>query len=111
VNSDGNIYGTCWGGWLSSYITRNTPTMPSLAPYATSSWVNQYFVSNIILGAEGAYYPPGNTVSWTFKAPGGCMLTGIIVQDTGSNSADNIGGVFYKPIQKVINGVPMNIAG
>ncbi|HGG6754303.1 TPA: hypothetical protein ACJG9G_002350 [Salmonella enterica subsp. enterica serovar Java] len=47
--TDGNAYGTCWGGWLSSYIQRNTPVVPSLAPYATSSWVQQNFVQNIDL--------------------------------------------------------------
>ncbi|QPI18077.1 tail fiber protein [Pectobacterium phage POP15] len=63
------------------------------------------------LGAQGSYIPPGNEISWTFRAPAGCALTGIIVQDVGSNSADNIGGVYYKPIQKKINGVWVTITG
>ncbi|EJH8994095.1 tail fiber protein [Salmonella enterica] len=112
VATDGNILGALWGGWLRDWLNSQfTARDNNIGTRATWGWVNQNFVSNIILGAEGAYYPPGNTVSWTFKAPGGCMLTGIIVQDTGSNSADNMGGVFYKPIQKLINGVPMTIAG
>ncbi|AIA64558.1 tail fiber protein; Ig-domain containing [Cronobacter phage CR8] len=63
------------------------------------------------LGAVGSYIPPGNEISWTFQAPQGCALTGIIVQDTGSNSGDNIGGVYYKPIQKKVNGVWVTITG
>ncbi|WP_375372883.1 tail fiber protein [Salmonella sp. SG203] len=54
--SDGNIYGTVWGGWLSDYIRRNTPSipsMPSLAPYATINWVNQTFVRDVRLGSTG----------------------------------------------------------
>lgn len=63
------------------------------------------------LGAVGSYIPPGNEISWTFQAPQGCALTGILVQDTGSNSGDNIGGVYYKPIQKKVNGVWVTITG
>lgn len=63
------------------------------------------------LGAQGSYLPPGNEISWTFQAPSGCALTGIIIWDTGSNSGDNIGGVYYKPIQKKVNGVWVTITG
>ncbi|HHR4769109.1 TPA: hypothetical protein ACS55J_000665 [Salmonella enterica] len=112
VYTDGNIYGTMWGGWLNNWLGGQFSARDNnINIRATWNWVNQNFVSSIILGAEAAYYPSSNTVSWTFKSPGGCMLTGIIIQDTHSNSADNIGGVFYKPIQRVINGVLMTIAG
>ncbi|HFZ9306912.1 TPA: hypothetical protein ACIPFX_004391 [Salmonella enterica subsp. enterica serovar Birkenhead] len=58
------------------------------------------------------YYSPGsNAVSWAFHAPAGYMLTGISISDTGSNSADNVNGVYYKPIQKIVNGATMTIAG
>nr|DAO34755.1 MAG TPA: tail fiber protein [Caudoviricetes sp.] len=63
------------------------------------------------LGAVGSYIPSSNEESWTFQAPQGCALTGIIVQDVGSNAADNIGGVYYKPIQKKVNGVWVTITG
>ncbi|HHI3389098.1 TPA: phage tail protein, partial [Escherichia coli] len=35
--------------------------------------------------------------------------SGINVQETGSNSADNIGGVYYRPLQKLINGTWYNV--
>ncbi|EPV9495695.1 TPA: phage tail protein, partial [Escherichia coli] len=38
------------------------------------------------------------------------VLSGINVQDTGSNSADNIAGVYYRPVQKYINGTWYNVA-
>ncbi|QQG33333.1 short tail fiber protein [Pectobacterium phage PcCB7V] len=66
------------------------------------------------LGAVGSYIPPSpssNVMSWTFQAPQGCALTGIIVQENESNSGDNIGGVYYKPIQKKVNGVWVTITG
>ncbi|ENZ4873439.1 s domain protein, partial [Escherichia coli] len=54
--------------------------------------------------------PANNGTTWTHQAPSGCVYTGIIVQDTGSNSADNIGGVYYRPVQKYINGTWYNVA-
>ena len=44
------------------------------------------------------------------KFPGIHVLSGINVQDTGSNSADNIAGVYYRPVQKYINGTWYNVA-
>lgn len=61
--------------------------------------------------AEVAYKPSGNEISWTFRAPAGCTISGIIVQDTGSNSADNIGGVYYKAAQIYINGAWRTVSG
>lgn len=61
--------------------------------------------------AEVVYEPSGNETSWTFRAPAGCTISGIIVQDTGSNSADNIGGVYYKAAQIYINGAWRTVSG
>ncbi|WP_249025117.1 hypothetical protein [Citrobacter braakii] len=115
VATDGNIYGTRWnanGAWLWDSIAEQlTARDNNINIRATWDWVSQNFVSDITLGQEGVYCPISNVVSWTFKTPAGCMLTGIIVQDTGSHSADNIGGVYYKPIQKRVNGAVMTIKG
>lgn len=82
------------------------------ARYYTQSAANAKFVQNIQLGAQTNYTPPGgNESSWTYDAPAGCVLTGIVVQDTGESSADNIGGVHVQPIQKNINGTWTTIAG
>lgn len=65
----------------------------------TETTADGRYVRNVQLGAQSRYSPRGNEVSWEFRAPSGCMLSGVVVQDTGSNSADNIGGVYYRPVQ------------
>ncbi|HAW3754144.1 TPA: phage tail protein [Escherichia coli] len=68
------------------------------------------YVRDIRLGGAATYKPANNGMTWTHQAPSGCVYTGIIVQDTGSNSADNMGGVYYRPVQKYINGTWYNVA-
>ncbi|EFJ3359786.1 phage tail protein [Escherichia coli] len=68
------------------------------------------YVRDIRLGGAATYKPANNGMTWTHQAPSGCVYSGIIVQDTGSNSADNIGGVYYRPVQKYINGIWYNVA-
>ncbi|EML9218104.1 phage tail protein [Citrobacter freundii] len=91
LTSDGNVYGSIWGGWLFDYLRNNVG------------------VQDTRYGAQLFYNPGSNGISWTFSAPSGHSLTGINVQDTGSNSADNIGGVYYRPLQKLINGTWYNV--
>ncbi|EOU6890757.1 phage tail protein [Escherichia coli] len=67
-------------------------------------------VQDVRYGSEMFYNPGGNEISWTFRSPSGHGLSGINVQETGSNSADNIGGVYYRPLQKLINGTWYNVA-
>ncbi|ENB7110896.1 tail fiber protein [Salmonella enterica] len=115
VATDGNIYGTRWkagGAWLWDSIAEQlTVRDNNINIRSTWDWVNQNFVNDIFLGVEQYYSPGSNTISWNFHAPNGHVLTGINVSDTGSNSADNINGVYYKAIQKRVNGVVMTIAG
>ncbi|EFH9344152.1 tail fiber protein [Escherichia coli] len=68
------------------------------------------YVRDIRLGGAATYKPANNGMTWTHQVPSGCVYTGIIVQDTGSKSADNIGGVYYRPVQKYINGTWYNVA-
>lgn len=68
------------------------------------------YVRDIRLGGAATYKPANNGMTWTHQAPSGCVYSGIIVQDTGSNSADNIGGVYYRPVRKYINGTWYNVA-
>ncbi|EMX5147736.1 TPA: phage tail protein [Escherichia coli] len=68
------------------------------------------YVRDIRLGGAATYKPANNGMTWTHQAPSGCVYSGIIVQDTGSNSADNIGGVYYRQVQKYINGTWYNVA-
>lgn len=112
VHTDGNIYGTLWGGYLNDWINNAFAARDNnINTRAAWDWVNRNFVSDIFLGTEQYYSPGSNAISWIFHAPNGHVLTGINVSDTGSNSADNINGVYYKAIQKRVNGVVMTIAG
>ncbi|MCZ8639047.1 phage tail protein [Escherichia albertii] len=67
------------------------------------------YVKDVRLGSQ-QYYGVNNWQTWNFKCPSGHVLSGINVQDTGSNSADNIAGVYYSPVQKYINGTWYNVA-
>ncbi|HAI3848473.1 TPA: phage tail protein, partial [Escherichia coli] len=61
------------------------------------------YVKDVRLGSQ-QYYGVNNWQTWNFQCPSGHVLSGINVQDTGSNSADNIAGVYYRPVQYCING-------
>ncbi|ELO4345426.1 phage tail protein [Escherichia coli] len=67
------------------------------------------YVKDVRLGSQ-QYYGVNNWQTWNFQCPSGHVLSGINVQDTGSNSADNIAGVYYRPVQKYINGTRYNVA-
>ncbi|EAQ6105665.1 hypothetical protein ATO76_12650 [Salmonella enterica] len=46
VHTDGNIYGTCWGGYLSTWLnTQFTARDNNINACATTAWVNQYFAT------------------------------------------------------------------
>ncbi|ENB2489605.1 tail fiber protein [Escherichia coli] len=68
-------------------------------------------VRNFQYTNEVFHNPGGNEITWTFRAPSGCQLSGIYVQDTGRSSADNIGGVYYKSAQIYINGSWRTVSG
>ncbi|MDZ9336985.1 tail fiber protein [Escherichia coli] len=101
-------------GWH-FYSQRNTDNSITFAvngqvsPSNYSNFDSRY-VRDIRLGGAATYKPANNGMTWTHQAPSGCIYSGIIVQDTGSNSADNIGGVYYRPVQKYINGTWYNVA-
>lgn len=67
------------------------------------------YVKDVRLGSQ-QYYGVNNWQTWNFQCPSGHVLSGINVQDTGSNSADNIAGVYYRSVQKYINGTWYNVA-
>ncbi|EEW2221812.1 phage tail protein, partial [Escherichia coli] len=89
-------------GWH-FYSQRNTDNSITFAvngqvsPSNYSNFDSRY-VRDIRLGGAATYKPANNGMTWTHQAPSGCVYSGIIVQDTGSNSADNIGGVYYRPV-------------
>ncbi|KIQ49704.1 phage tail protein [Citrobacter rodentium NBRC 105723 = DSM 16636] len=60
-------------------------------------------VTGIRLGSVTSYRK-NNWETWDLNLGGGNILTGIIVQDVGKNSADNIAGVYYRSVQYLLNG-------
>ncbi|WP_411155731.1 tail fiber protein [Escherichia coli] len=98
-----------WSGWAQLYTTAHKPSAGDVGAYTKAESDSRY-VRDMRLGGASTYKPANNGATWTHQAPSGCVYTGIIVQDTGSNSADNIGGVYYRPVQKYINGTWYNVA-
>ncbi|MBA1789499.1 phage tail protein [Escherichia coli] len=98
-----------WSGWAQLYTTAHKPSAGDVGAYTKAESDSRY-VRDMRLGGASTYKPANNGTTWTHQAPSGCVYTGIIVQDTGSNSADNIGGVYYRPVQKYINGIWYNVA-
>ncbi|MES1867037.1 tail fiber protein, partial [Escherichia coli] len=88
-----------WSGWAQLYTTAHKPSAGDVGAYTKTESDSRY-VRDMRLGGASTYKPANNGTTWTHQAPSGCVYTGIIVQDTGSNSADNIGGVYYRPVQK-----------
>ena len=101
-------------GWhfYSQRNTDNSITFAVNGQVSLSNYSNfdSRYVRDIRLGGAATYKPANNGMTWTHQAPSGCVYSGIIVQDTGSNSADNIGGIYYRPVQKYINGTWYNVA-
>lgn len=93
VNVSGRVTPTDYGNFDERYQTK------------TGGVQNFQYTSAVF------YNPGGNELSWTFRAPPGCTLSGIVVQETGSSSADNIGGVYYKQAQIYINGAWRSVSG
>ncbi|HAN9261584.1 TPA: hypothetical protein IGQ06_002658 [Escherichia coli] len=101
-------------GWH-FYSQRNTDNSITFAvngqisPSNYSNFDSRYalktsYVSSVRMGAVASYSPPNNETSWTQNLGSGLVMTGIIVQETGKASADNIGGIYYRPVQYCING-------
>ncbi|EGD4730829.1 putative phage tail fiber protein [Escherichia coli] len=97
--TDGQAYMDNNGNWLCG---------SQVIPGNYSNFDSRY-VKDVRLGSQ-QYYGVNNWQTWNFQCPSGHVLSGINVQDTGSNSADNIAGVYYRPVQKYINGTWYNVA-
>ncbi|HCQ0332593.1 TPA: tail fiber protein [Escherichia coli] len=97
--TDGQAYMDNNGNWLCG---------SKIIPGNYGNFDSRY-VKDVRLGSQ-QYYGVNNWQTWNFQCPSGHVLSGINVQDTGSNSADNIAGVYYRPVQKYINGTWYNVA-
>ncbi|HDP8192445.1 TPA: phage tail protein [Escherichia coli] len=100
-------------GWhfYSQRNTDNSVTFAVNGQIQPSNWgnIDSRYVKDVRLGSQ-QYYGVNNWQTWNFQCPSGHVLSGINAQDTGSNSADNIAGVYYRPVQKYINGTWYNVA-
>ncbi|WP_097456759.1 phage tail protein [Escherichia coli] len=116
-----------WSGWAQVYTSKDSFNAASATKLQTARRINNVLfdgtsditinttdsgaVRNFQYTNEVFYNPGGNEITWTFRAPSGCQLSGIYVQDTGRGSADNIGGVYYKSAQIYINGSWRTVSG
>ncbi|WP_253282749.1 phage tail protein [Cedecea davisae] len=107
IAGNGGVY----EGGKRVYSPNNPQPLQDLSSYAQSVWVMQNFVSDVMLGAEAFYDQMGAASTWTFHAPAGCVMTGMVARSVGSNSAHNIGGIYYKPTLISRNGTWVQIGG
>lgn len=98
LSYDGNLYGSVWGGWLSNWLTGR------LGAKAEINWVQSNFITDVALGAEGAFIIAKN--AWQ-RAPAGCVLTGYNAE--GNEPVNDT--LFYRPIQKYIPTVGWMVIG
>ncbi|WP_333892368.1 phage tail protein [Atlantibacter subterraneus] len=113
LHTDGNSYGTVWGGWLSNWLNARfaerdaTIQARATTEYvnwqlgirdnnintrATWDWVNQHFLSDVALGGV-AQVRYGNGV---YDVPAGCVMTGGGFASTDGQT------LRYRPVQKYI---------
>ncbi|EJV5127462.1 hypothetical protein OB366_003697 [Salmonella enterica] len=79
LTNNGDVSGSLWGGWLSEFIKRNTPSPPDLSPYATTSWVNAYFANKSTASKSGN--------GWFKDASTGLMIQwGLTAGGTGTSN-------------------------
>jgi hypothetical protein len=72
-----------------------SPNNPqSLSGYATEAWVNQLFVTNIRLASRGILVIDGAMT----ECPDGAVVTG-----GNGNEGTQVGRVFYRSLQKLVN--------
>lgn len=84
VQNDGNVYGGCWGGYLSTWIDNNY--VPRRAGEV---------VQDIRLGGEGS-----GVMRTSYRVPGACVMTGWWTE----GSTPDGDTIFWRAIQKCVNG-------
>ncbi|HFZ7942952.1 TPA: hypothetical protein ACIO7S_005027, partial [Salmonella enterica subsp. enterica serovar Birkenhead] len=98
VYTDGNIYGSLWGGWLNNWLNGQFAARDNnINARATVDWVRQSFLSGFRLGGvESAQvwraYGYGDNPPY--------VITGVI----NGNSDDLIDNVTRRPLQMYLNG-------
>ncbi|EGL6579048.1 hypothetical protein IMU81_000859 [Salmonella enterica] len=104
IATDGNIYGSLWGGWLNDWLNNQFAARDNnINTRATWDYVNQTFVRDIRLG-----YSESNQVwrAWGYSDTPPYVITGVI----NGNTDDLVDTVVRRPLQKNINGTWYNIS-
>ncbi|HGK5379321.1 TPA: hypothetical protein ACJ284_002746 [Salmonella enterica subsp. enterica serovar Birkenhead] len=98
--TDGNIYGTLWGGWLNNWLNGQFAARDNnINTRATWDWVNQNFVQDVRLAAPVEYGERGlNERVW-----GGVMTSWA---DYGGSNYH----IKWRLLQKFINGQWLTVA-
>lgn len=108
IATNGNIYGTNWGGWLDAWLRTNYQPKGSYTPAGqayTKAESDARYVQDIRLGAQVLVSPSGNGGKASLTAPSGHMLTAILDGDTSRwPMPDSPDQAYARPIQKLVNG-------
>lgn len=108
IATDGNLYGTKWGGWLDAWLKNNYQPKGSYTPAGqayTKAESDARYVQDIRLGAQVLVSGSGNGGKASLTAPSGHMLTAILDGDTSRwPMPDSPDQAYARPIQKLVNG-------
>lgn len=114
IATNGNIYGTNWGGWLDAWLRTNYQPKGSYTPAGqayTKAESDARYVQDIRLGAQVLVNPSGNGGKASLTAPSGHMLTAILDGDTSRwPMPDSPDQAYARPIQKLVNGKWITVA-
>ncbi|EPJ3809738.1 TPA: phage tail protein [Serratia marcescens] len=88
---DGNVQGSCWGGYLSNWLNKNI----SAAQNNAQNWAYQNLVQGVRMAGRTVIADTGGRID----LPSGCVYTGM----SGSNYNPSIWGA-YSAVQVLING-------
>ncbi|WP_194243205.1 phage tail protein [Serratia marcescens] len=88
---DGNVQGSCWGGYLSNWLNKNI----SAAQNNAQNWAYQHLVQGVRMAGRTVIADTGGRID----LPSGCVYTGM----SGSNYNPSIWGA-YSAVQVLING-------
>ncbi|EGI5659721.1 phage tail protein, partial [Salmonella enterica subsp. enterica serovar Kisarawe] len=102
-SSDGNVNGSMWEGWLSTWMSNAFASRDNnINTRSTWDYVNQTFVRDVRAGYK-EYARVWQAYGYDDTPP--YVITGVI----NSNSDDLVDGLTRRPLQKNINGVWYNI--
>ncbi|ECP4387226.1 TPA: hypothetical protein G9E81_004884 [Salmonella enterica] len=100
VHTDGNIYGTLWGGYLNNWINNAlTARDNNINTRATWDWVNQHFVQDVRLAAPVEFSERGLTE----------RVWGGVVTSWADYGGSNY-HIKWRLLQKLINGQWLTVA-